>query len=126
MAETHSDTENRDRKLEKRGGVPMSLEAITSVNAAENEAKAAVQAAEAKAKQMLADADAAGQAAVEAAGAKADAELRELRRKAEEKYRIEAAEQAEVLEGRKAALRAQAGEKLGRAAALIVERIVNN
>jgi vacuolar-type H+-ATPase subunit H len=126
MAETHSDTENRDRKLEKRGGVPRSLEAITSVNAAENEAKAAVQAAEAKTKQMLADADAAGRAAVEAAGAKADAELRELRRKAEEKYPIEAAEQPERLGGRKAALRAQAGEKLGRAAVLIVERIVNN
>ena len=65
-------------------------------------------------------------AAVEAAAAKADAELRELKRKAEEKYQSEAGEQAEVLEGRKAALRAQAEEKLAGAAALIVERIVNN
>ncbi len=104
----------------------MSLEAIASVTAAESEAKAAVLAAEQKARQMLADADAVGRAAVEAAGAKADAELRELRRKAEEKYQSEAVEQAQVLEGRKADLRAQAEEKLGQAAALIVERIVNN
>ena len=104
----------------------MSLEAIASVTAAENEAKAAVQAVEVKARQRLAEADAAGRAAVEAAAAKADAELRELKRKAEEKYQSEAGEQAEVLEGRKAALRAQAEEKLAGAAALIVERIVNN
>ena len=50
----------------------------------------------------------------------------ELKAKAEEKYRIEAAEQAEVLEGRKATLRAQAEGKLAKASALIVERIVNN
>ncbi len=104
----------------------MSMEAIARVTTAESEAKAAVQAAEAKARQKLAEADAAGRAAVEAAGAKADAELRELRLKAEEKYRNDAAAQAETLEGRKAALRASAGEKLDQAAALIVERIVNN
>ena len=104
----------------------MSLEAIASVTAAESEAKTAVIAAEQKARQMLTDADAVGRAAVEAAAAKADAELRELRRKAEAKYQSEAAEQAQVLEGRKAALRAQAEGKLGQAAALIVERIVNN
>lgn len=104
----------------------MSLEAIASVTAAENEAKNVVLAAEQKARQLVADADAAGRASVEAAAAKADAELRELRRKAEAKYQSDAAEQAEVLAGRKAALRAQAEEKLMQAAALIVERIVNN
>ena len=104
----------------------MSLEAIESVTAAESAAKSAVQAAETKARQLLTEAQANGRASVEAAGAKADAELRELRRKAEEKYQSQAAEQAKVLEGRKAARRAQAEEKLGEAAALIVERIVNN
>ncbi len=104
----------------------MSLEAIASVTAAESEAKAAVQAAEARAKQLIAEARTTGSAAVEAAGAKADAELRELRRKAEEKYQSEAQEHAKALESRKAALREQADAKLGKAAALIVERIVNN
>ena len=104
----------------------MSLEAIASVTAAESEARSAVLAAEQKARQMMADANAAGRASVEAAAAKADAELRELRRKAEAKYQSDAAEQAQVVEGRKAALRAQAGEKIAQAAALIVERIVND
>ena len=104
----------------------MSMEAIVSVAAAESEAKSTVLAAEQKARQMLADANAAGRASVEAAAAKADAELRELRRKAEAKYQSDADEQAKVLEGRKAALRAQAGEKIAQAAARIVERIVND
>lgn len=104
----------------------MSLEAIASVTAAENEAKAALQAAEVKARQRLADTEATGRAAMEAAAAKADSELRELRRKAEERYQNEAGEQAKTLEGRKAALRAQAEGKLDQAVTLIVERIVNN
>ena len=49
-----------------------------------------------------------------------------LSRKAEEKYQSEAGREAEVQKGRISELRAQAGAKLDQAAALIVERIVNN
>ncbi len=104
----------------------MSFEAITSVTRAEAEAKAAVAAAEAKAKQLLAEAETAGKAAVEAASAKAESELRELRRRTEEKSALESRELAETLQGRQAQLRAQAEPKLEEAAALIVERIVND
>ena len=104
----------------------MSFEAITSVTRAEAEAKAAVAAAEAKARQLLSDAEAAGKAAVEAAAAKAESELKELRRRTEEKSAEESRELSETLRGREAQLRAQAGPKLEEAAALIVERIVND
>ena len=104
----------------------MSFEAITSVTRAEAEAKAAVAAAEAKARQLLSDADAAGKAAVEAAAAKAESELKELRRRTEEKSAAESQELAETLQGRRAQLRAQAEPRLEEAAALSVERIVND
>ena len=104
----------------------MSFEAIESVTAAEAEAKASIAAAEAKARQLLADAEAAGKAAVEAAAAKADSEIQELRRRTEEKSAAENRELAGTLEGRKAQLRAQAEPRLADAAALIVERIVND
>ena len=86
--------------IKGEGGVWMSLEAITSVTRAEQEAKNAVAAAQAKAKQLLSEAQAAGEASLEAARAKADSELEALRKKAE--------------------------GKLDAAAALIVERIVND
>lgn len=104
----------------------MSFEAITSVTAAEAEAKTSVAAAEAKARQLISDAEAAGKAAVEAAAAKAESELKELRRRTEEKSGIESRELAETLQGRAAQLRAQAEPRLEEAAALIVERIVND
>jgi len=104
----------------------MSFEAITSVTAAEAEAKAAVAAAEAKARQLMSDAENAGKAAVEAAAAKAESELKELRRRTGEKSELESQELAETLEGRKSQLRTQAEPRLAEAAALIVERIVND
>ena len=63
---------------------------------------------------------------MEAAGTKADSELNELRRKAGERSREEADALQRQLEEQKAALRSQAEGKLADAAALIVERIVNN
>jgi len=104
----------------------MSFEAINSIAQAEAEAKAAVQAAEAKVKQMLADAENTGKNAVKAAIAKADSELAELRRQTDEKAVTEAGELMEELEKQKAALRTGAEAKLQEAAALVVERIVNN
>ena len=104
----------------------MSVEAITSVTQAEAEAKAAVAAAEAKARQIISDAEAEGKAAVEAAAARAESELKELRRRTEEKSALESRELSETLEGRRAQLRAQAEPKRKEAAALIVERIVKD
>lgn len=104
----------------------MSFEAITSVTQAEAEAKAAVAAAEAKARQLLADAETAGKAAVDAAAARAESELKELRRRTEERSAQESAKLTETLQGRQAQLRAQAEPKLKDAAALIVERIVKD
>ncbi len=104
----------------------MSFEAITSVKTAEAEAKAAIAAAELRAKQMLADAESAGRAAVEAAAARAESELKELRRRTEEKSEQENLALADTLKGRESMLRAQAEPQLEQAAALIVERIVND
>lgn len=104
----------------------MSFEAITSIAQAENEAKAIIAGAEAKAKQMVADAESAGKAAVEAAYAKAESELKELRRQADEQAMSEAGELSGDMENRKAVLRAKAEAKLEKAAALVVERIVNS
>ena len=50
----------------------------------------------------------------------------ELRRQTEEKSALESRELAETLQGRQAQLRAQAEPMLKEAAALIVERIVND
>ncbi len=113
-------------KKYNRGGVPMSFEAITSIADAEANAKAAVAAAELKSKQMLADAETAGKAAIEAAAVKAEEELTELRRKADEKAKTDAGGLSGELENKKAALRAKAEANLEKAAALVVERIVNN
>ena len=104
----------------------MSFEAITSVTKAEAEAKAAVSAAEARARQIISDAESEGKAAVEAAAARAESELKELRRRTEEKSALENRELSETLAGRRAQLRAQAEPKLKEAAALIVERIVKD
>ena len=104
----------------------MSFEAITSVKTAEAEAKAAIAAAELRAKQLLADAESAGRAAVEAAAARAESELKELRRRTEEKSEQENLALADTLKGRESMLRAQAEPQLEQAAALIVERIVND
>lgn len=104
----------------------MSLEAITSVANAEQEAKNAVAAAQARAKQLLADAEAAGKASLEAARAKADSELEVLQIKAEEKSRTDGLTLAQELEQDRSALRRKAEARLEEATALIVERIVND
>lgn len=104
----------------------MSFEAITSITQAENEAKAIIAGAEAKAKQMAADAESAGKAAVEAACAKAESELKELRRQADEQAMSEAGGLSGDMENKKAVLRAKAEARLEKAAALVVERIVNS
>ena len=109
-----------------KGGVPMSFEAISNITQAEAEARAAVAGAEQRARQLAADAENAGKLAVDAAAAKAAEELAELSRQVDDKARAQAEAYAAELENKKAALRARAGGKLDRAAALVVERIVNS
>ena len=104
----------------------MSLEAITSVAIAEQEAKNAVASAQAQAKQLLSDAQAAGEASLEAARAKADSDLEALRRRAEEKSRADSDVLNRSLEVERRAIRRMADAKLDAAAALIVERIVKD
>ncbi len=104
----------------------MSFEAISNIAQAETEAKATIANAELRAKQLAADAESAGKLAVEAATQKADAELTELRRQVDEKAKTEANSLSEELEKQKAALRAKAKGKLEKAAAMVVERIVNS
>ena len=104
----------------------MSFEAIYNISQAETEGKAAVAAAEQKAKSLIAEAEAEGKASVEAAIARAEGELQELRVKAGEKEKAEAAALADELATKKAVLLAKAEAKLDKAASLVVERIVNN
>lgn len=104
----------------------MSFEAISGVTQAEAEARAAVAAAETKARQLLSDAETAGKASLEAAQSRAEAELEQLRLRADEKARDDAGGLDREQANRKAALRARAEARLNKAAALIVERIVNS
>ena len=72
------------------------------------------------------DAYNAGKAAVEAAAAKAEAELQELRKQANDKAVSDAGALSAEVESKKAAMRAVAEARLEKAAALVVERIVNS
>lgn len=104
----------------------MSFEAIANIAAAEDKAKAMIAEAEAKAKQMILEAENEGKAAVEAACFKADDEVAELRKRTDKKAAEDAEEIASGSENKKAAMRAKAESRLEKAAALVVERIVNS
>ena len=52
--------------------------------------------------------------------------LKELRQKADEKAKAEAAELSATTENKRASLRARAEERIDKAAQLVVERIVNS
>ncbi len=103
----------------------MSFEAITAISEAEENAKRMKAEALAAAKAAEAAAQAEGRAAVEAAEKKAAAELAELRAKSDETAKEDARQLASDTENRKAAMRARADARLEKAAALIVERVVN-
>lgn len=62
---------------------------------------------------------------MEAARKKAESEVRELRAKSDEKAKQDAVALASDTENRKAAMRARADARMDKAAALIVERVVN-
>ena len=82
------------------------------------EALAAAKAAEAAAVEE-------GKLTMEAARKKAESEVRELRAKSDEKAKQDAVALASDTENRKAAMRARADARMDKAAALIVERVVN-
>ena len=103
----------------------MSFEAITTISEAEESAKRMKAEALSAAKAAQAAAQAEGRTALAEAEKKAAAELAELRSKSDEKAKEDARQLASDTENRKAAMRARADARLEKAAALIVERVVN-
>lgn len=104
----------------------MSFEALSSITQAEAQAKADIAGAEARAKQLVADTESAGKLAIDAALKKAEAELAELGLQVNEQAKEQAESLSAELENQKAVLRSRAENRLGQAAALVVERIVNS
>lgn len=103
----------------------MSFEAITAIEEAEASARRMKAEAAAAAKAAEAAAVEEGGLALESARKKAAAEVRELRAKSDEKAKHDAVELASDTENKKAAMRARADARMDKAAALIVERVVN-
>ena len=103
----------------------MSFEAMETLAAAEETVRRMLADAAADAKQKLADARSQGEQMVADALKKADDELAELTRQADAKAKEDVLELAGSNENRKAALRARAEARADKAAAFIVERIVN-
>ena len=103
----------------------MSFEAMETLAAVEENVRRMHADAAAASKQALADAVAAGEQLVAEAIRTAEAELAELSRKADEKGRAAVLALADSNANRKAALGAKAEARAEKAAAFIVERIVN-
>ena len=103
----------------------MSYEATTTKREAEERAKRMKADPLSAAKAAEAAAQAEGRTALAEAEKKAAAELAELRSKSDEKAKEDARQLASDTENRKAAMRARADARLEKAAALIVERVVN-
>jgi vacuolar-type H+-ATPase subunit H len=103
----------------------MSLEAIETISAAEENARTKKREAAAAAKKMIADAEEQGKKIVEAARERATSELSEQNRRAQEKTREEALELARNTENRKAAMLVKAESRADRAINIVVERIVS-
>lgn len=103
----------------------MSFESINSVRAAEDKAKKIVAEAEAEARRMLADTEEKGALDRSEAEDKARRELGELDLKTEVLAREAIEEIQSAAETKKAVLKAKAESRMEKAAALIVERIVN-
>ncbi len=104
----------------------MSLEAMETLAAAEENVRRMRADAAAKAKQSIADAREKGEQLIADAIKKSTEEIAELARQSDEKAKAEALELAGSNENRKAVLRAKAEAKADQAVSLIVERIVNS
>ena len=104
----------------------MSIEAILSIKAVEEKAKAKKQEAVAEAKRAVAAARQQGAQKIAEAVSRAEAEIKDMTAKADDIARASVTETAAQNENRKAALLAKGNAKLEKAAELIVERIVNS
>lgn len=104
----------------------MPFDAIDTLAAAEEQVRVMLADAAAKAKQSLAQAREEGEQMLTDALRNADAELEELGKKSDEKAKANVLSLAENNENRKAAMRAHAETRADKAAAFIVERIVNS
>ena len=103
----------------------MPADAIKSIGAAEEEARQACIRAREKAAQSVAEAEKAGRSAVASTLVRVESEIADLKRLSEQKATEQAVELASKSANRQATLRARAEARLPKAAALIVERILN-
>ena len=103
----------------------MSLEAIKSISAAEDEARQAKLHAHEKAQEMIELAKATGKESVASMIQRAETEIAQLKRTADQQAAQQAVELASKTANRQATLRARAEGRIEKAARLIVERIVN-
>ena len=104
----------------------MPFEAIEALEKAEATVRSMLSEAAGLAKQQMADAREAGERLVEEAVQNADRELAELNHKADEKAKTAAWALADNNANRKAAMLAKAEARAEKAAAFVVERIVNS
>ena len=104
---------------------PLSLEAITSISAAEEEARQSKLVAQQKARESIEAAEKSGKESLAAAYIRAETEVAQLKRAADQKAADQAVELASTTATRQATLRARAEGRIDKAAQLIVERIVN-
>ena len=103
----------------------MSLEAMETLAAAEENVRRMRADAAAAAKQSIADAREAGEKLIADAIKKSAEEIAELAKQSDEKAKADAIDLAGTNENRKAVMRAKAETKAAQAVDLIIERIVN-
>ena len=103
----------------------MSLEAIKSISAAEDEARQAKLSAQENAREAIEAAEKKGKDSVASSLARAESEIAHLIRTADQRAAEQAVELASTTANRQAAIRARAEGRIDKAARLIVERIVN-
>mgnify|MGYP000569766309 CR=1 FL=1 len=116
-AEFSRDLDERVKAVQREGEQALELERSRST--------AALQKAESQRNAQLVEQKNAAAQQLAQEVAKRDAELAELRAKSDEKAKEDARQLASDTENRKAAMRARADARLEKAAALIVERVVN-
>lgn len=102
----------------------MSLEAMDAIALAEEKARQIKLSAAQDAKKSIQQAQDAAKIAIAAAEGKADAEVKELKRKADEKATEDAQVLASTTRNRRAAMKARADKKFDEAVSMVVERIV--
>ena len=103
----------------------MYLESIVTLSEKEAELKQKSEDDVLLAKRQIAEAKAAGEARVREAAAKADADVKQMLREVNDRAKTAIEEKAAKTENTKAVLRARAEHNADKAAALIIERIVN-